>query len=103
MSSFSGRCADAGYGKHTVFVGSSLIVIGTFMTSLANSYWQILLTQGVCTGIGAGLLYMPAFAVISTYFKKRRVVALALAASGSGTGSIMFPLIVQYLQPQIGR
>jgi MCP family monocarboxylic acid transporter-like MFS transporter 3 len=102
VGTFSGRSADAGYARHTAIFGSFLLVLGTFMTSLATTYWQIFLAQGLCTGLGMGILYMPAVAVIGTYFKKNKAMALGMAASGSGTGSIVFPLIVQQLEPRIG-
>ncbi|USP79410.1 putative monocarboxylate permease [Curvularia clavata] len=102
VGTFSGRSADAGYVQHTTLLGSTLIVFGTFMTSLATEYWQIFLAQGLCTGLGMGALYMPAVAVIGSYWKERKAMALGLAASGSGTGSILFPLIIQHLQPTIG-
>ncbi|KAL1964627.1 hypothetical protein VTN77DRAFT_6801 [Rasamsonia byssochlamydoides] len=102
VGTFSGRSADAGYAQHTALLGSVMLVLGTFMTSLATRYWQIFLAQGLCTGIGMGVLYMPAVAVIGTYFAKNKAMALGMAASGSGTGSIIFPLVVQHLQPQVG-
>ena len=30
------------------------------MTSLAKTYWQIFLAQGICEGIGMGTIFMPA-------------------------------------------
>jgi MFS family permease len=102
VGTVSGRSADAGYAQWTVLVGSTLLVVGTFMTSLAKTYWQVFLAYGVCTGLGMGILYMPAVAVIGSYWQKRKAMALGLAASGSGTGGIIFPLIVQSLQHHIG-
>ena len=99
---FGGRLADAGYVRQTVFAGSVLVSIGVFMTSVATKYWEILLAQGVCTGIGLGLIWMPTIAVVNTYFKKRRSLALAVTSAGTGTGSMAFPAIVQYLMPYIG-
>lgn len=103
ISAFSGRAADAGYARHAVLAGTTLLVFGTFMTSLAVTYWQIFLAQGLCTGIGMGVVFMPAVAVVGTYFAKRKTMALAMAAAGSGTGSVVFPAIVQYLTPQVGE
>lgn len=102
MCSISGRLADAGLARWTVAVGSFLVVLGTFMVSLATEYWQILLAQGVCAGMGAGIAFMPAVAVMSSYFKKNRAFALACAATGTSWGSLIFPSIVQYLIPQVG-
>jgi MFS transporter, MCT family, solute carrier family 16 (monocarboxylic acid transporters), member 3 len=102
LSAFSGRLADAGYTRHLLFVGLFLILFGTFMTSLCTQYWQILLAQGVCTGIGMGTVFMPAVATVGTYFSTKKSMALAISASGTGTGSLIFPSTVQYLIPQIG-
>lgn len=73
------------------------------MTSLATTYWQIFLAQGLCTGLGMGLMYMPTVAIISSYFQKKRALALTTSASGSGVGSIVFPLVVQNLQTKLGK
>ncbi|KOS19620.1 Riboflavin transporter MCH5 [Escovopsis weberi] len=99
---FSGRLADAGYCRSTLAVGTFLAVFGTFMTSLATTYWQILLAQGVCIGLGLGVAFMPAISVISSYFKKRRSFALSLSAVGTSLGSVSLPSVIQYLTPKIG-
>lgn len=98
----SGRLTDAGYTRHCVISGCLLAVTGTFMVSLAREYWQIFLAQGVCTGLGLGLTFMPSITTASSYFKKNRAFALAIAATGTSFGSLVFPSIVQYLIPQVG-
>jgi len=102
VGTFSGRAADAGYAQQTVLLGSVFLVLGTFLTSLATEYWQIFLAQGLLTGLGMGILYMPAVATIGSYWKRNKSMALGMAAAGSGTGSIIFPLVVQHLQPVVG-
>lgn len=98
----SGRLADAGHSRLTVAVGSALAVLGTFTTSFATAYWQILLAQGICTGLGGGIAFMPSIAVASSYFKRNRAFALSIAAIGTSVGSLIFPSIVQYLIPRVG-
>ncbi|MCJ1358512.1 MAG: hypothetical protein MMC33_008512 [Icmadophila ericetorum] len=102
IGTFSGRSVDAGYCRHIVLLGSVLLLIGMFTTSLAETYVQIFLAQGLCAGVGMGLVFMPAVTVVGTYFQKRKTMALAISASGSGTGSLVFPATVQYLIPKIG-
>ena len=103
ISAFVGRSADAGYARHAVLAGTTTLVFGTFMTSLARTYWQIFLAQGICTGLGMGVMYMPAVTVVGTYFARKRTMVLAMSAAGGGTGSVVFPAIVQYVTPRLGR
>ncbi|KAH6636782.1 major facilitator superfamily domain-containing protein [Chaetomium tenue] len=102
MCTFSGRLADAGYVKSTIIVGSLMVVFGTFMTSLCKEYWQIFLAQGLCTGLGLGIIFMPPLSVINSYFVTKRSSALAISATGTGLGSVIFPATIQYLIPRIG-
>lgn len=102
IGTFSGRLFDAGYFRSLVLVGSFLQLLGIFMTSLATQYWQIFLAQGLCTGIGAGIIYCPVMANVSTYFDKRRALAIAIVTSGTATGGIIFPVIARQLLPKVG-
>lgn len=72
------------------------------MTSLSTSYWQLFLAQGVCCGLGNGCLFCPSLSLLSTYFSKKRSLALGIAAAGSATGGMVFPAMVQQLLPKIG-
>ncbi|PIG82193.1 MFS monocarboxylate transporter [Aspergillus arachidicola] len=83
ISTLSGRATDAGMARLVVGVGAALLLLGTFMTSLATEYWQIFLAQGVCTGIGQGLMWLPSVTLISTYFVRLRVFAVTAAATGT--------------------
>ncbi len=56
------------------------------MTSLVKQYYQAFLAQGVCFGIGAGMLFVPSVAVVSSYFDKYRSFSVGVAVSGSSLG-----------------
>ncbi|KAI1335526.1 major facilitator superfamily domain-containing protein [Xylariaceae sp. FL0016] len=102
VGSISGRLSDAGYTRALYVTGGAIGVLGMFMTSLATDYWQLLLAQGFCSGVGGGLMFMPGIANVGTYFRKRRTFAMSLNACGSSLGAILFPAIIQYLTPRIG-
>jgi MFS family permease len=102
MCTLSGRLADAGYVKSTMAVGAFLVVLGTFMTSLGTEYWHFFLAQGICCGLGEGIMFMPPLAVCSSYFTKNRTMALTCAATGTSIGSVIFPAIIQYSIPHVG-
>ncbi len=102
MCTVSGRLSDAGYARGTTACGAALVLVGTVTTSLATEYWQTLLAQGVCTGLGLGLLTAPGLTAISGYFRRRRSVALAASTMGTSAGSALFPAVVQSLMPLVG-
>ena len=97
VGAFSGRAVDAGCYHHVAGTGLVLQLAGVFMTSLVSKYWQLLVTQGICQGLGGGLVLTPIMAVVATYFSTKRAVAISGASSGSATGGVIFPLIAQQL------
>jgi MFS family permease len=99
---FTGRLADAGFFRPLAVLGSMLIVAGTMASSVCTQYWQILLAQGVCVGLGNGCLFCPVVAVSSSYFDKHRSIAIGLQACGSATGGVVYPSIVRELLPRLG-
>ena len=102
MSIITGRASDAGYARHLIVLGVCLQMVGVFTTSVCKEYWQVLLAQGVCQGIGNGFAFAPAVSVVSSYFKKNRVVAMCLMSCGTSTGGLIFPAIAETLLPSIG-
>ena len=72
------------------------------MTSLVGDYWQLVLAQGVCQGFGNGLVFTPTVALLSTYFEKKRAVAVSFMTSGTATGGVVVPIVARQLIPRIG-
>lgn len=102
VGTFSGRAFDAGYYKAALVIGSILQLVGILATSVGHTYWQIFLAQGICQGLGCGIVFAPTVANISTYFSKRRSMAVSASACGGATGGMVFPLMAQQLLPKIG-
>ena len=99
---FSGRATDAGLVHKAVFAGTFLIVFGIFMTSLSTRYYQLFLSQGICVGLGMGILYLPGLSVPASYFKEKKSLVVGIIASGGGSGGLVYPAMVQQLLPRIG-
>ncbi|KAF8557262.1 MFS general substrate transporter [Imleria badia] len=95
----AGALFDRGYFYHLLIGGSLLQSFTLFMLSLTQpgQYYQIFLVQGVGLGIAQGLLYVPTMAVVSHYFHQRRTLAMSLAAAGSSLGSVIHPIMLNYL------
>lgn len=48
------------YGPHYLIFGGTLLhVFGLMMASISKEYYQILLSQGVCSAIGASAIFQP--------------------------------------------
>lgn len=102
IGAFSGRATDAGFFQVSFITGSVLQLIGIFTTSFCTQYWQFFLAQGICTGIGNGLVFVPSVALVSVYFLKHRSFALGFCAAGSATGGLVFPAMAEQLLPRVG-
>ncbi|KAK7458522.1 hypothetical protein CaCOL14_006954 [Colletotrichum acutatum] len=102
ICALSGRLADAGYTRHAVIVGLFMAVMGTFLTSFCHAYWQIFLAQGLCTGLGMGIMFMPGITIVGSYFKRRKTLALSIVTTGTGLGSVTFPILLNYTMPHVG-
>ncbi|ETS79365.1 hypothetical protein PFICI_09218 [Pestalotiopsis fici W106-1] len=97
-----GRYTDAGYLRLMLVCGATLILVGIFTASCATQYWQLVLSQGICCGLGNGFLVTPAVAVVSTYFERKRSLVIGLTTCGSVTGGLIFPAMARQLIPTIG-
>lgn len=102
IGTFTGRLTDAGFFRPVMITGVALVTLGIFATSACTQYWQLFLAQGVCLGLGNGCLFCPTMAVLSTYWQKKRALAMGIAACGSATGGLIFPSMVRQLLPKIG-
>ncbi|KLO10562.1 MFS general substrate transporter [Schizopora paradoxa] len=101
-SLITGRLFDLGYLRVPLFFASCLMIVGTFLTAQCTKYWHFILCQGIVIGISSGLVFGPATAVISHWWKRRRGFALGLLACGSSIGGTSFPIIFQKLVFKIG-
>ena len=86
VGTISGPLFDLGHYKVMLFGGAAVTCFGIMMLSLSTQYYQIVLTQGICTGLGCGLLYIPGIALTSRSFSRRRAVALGLVSCGAPFG-----------------
>lgn len=97
-----GPLFDMGFCRALLVAGTAFETAGFMLTSIGTTYWHILLSQGICIGLGTCCLSIPSMAVVPLYFTKRRALAMATATAGSGLGATLYPLIFQRLQKTLG-
>ncbi|KAL2787765.1 major facilitator superfamily domain-containing protein [Aspergillus keveii] len=97
----AGPLFDMGYYRFMILVGSFLSVFGIMMLSFATEYYQILLSQGICTGLGFGLLYIPSITLVSRSFVRKRALALGVSTAGAPLGGVIYTLMFEQLLPKV--
>lgn len=85
-----------------IFVGTFFHVFGLMMASLSTTYYQLILSQGICSPIGICMLFSPATNCAISWFLKKRAFAVGIVAAGSGLGGIIMPIMVNKLIPEVG-
>ena len=60
------------------------------------------LTVGLFTGLGFGLMYLPAWDIIELYFDRRLGLATGLASAGSGLGQLVFSPVFHHAELRLG-
>nr|OQO26064.1 hypothetical protein B0A51_06996 [Rachicladosporium sp. CCFEE 5018] len=102
VGAFSGRLLDAGLFLPTFAVGMAMQLAGIFGMSWCTEYWQLMLTQGILTGIGGGIFFCPSMGLLATYFSNKRGVAIGIATTGNSVGGMIYPVVVRELLPKLG-
>ena len=91
------------YGtKVCLHIGIFLETLSLIGSSFAKEKWQIILAQGVCFGWGMGFLFVGSVGIIPQWFLKRRSVANAVGAAGSGIGALIWSLATQRIIDTLG-
>ena len=85
----SGPLFDLGHLRSQLITGSFLMIFGIMMTSICQTLWQFVLAQGICYGLGSGIIFIPMIGVITQWFsQEKRGMANGIASIGSGIGKL---------------
>ncbi|KAK2601903.1 hypothetical protein QQS21_004590 [Conoideocrella luteorostrata] len=91
------------YGPRWLLViGTLMHVFGLMMVSLCTTYYQFILAQSICSATGASILFFAGVTAVSTWFVRHRALALGITVAGSSLGGVIFPIMVNHLNPRIG-
>lgn len=73
-------------------IASATLAAGFALASFAPSIHAVTLVQGVLIGVGSAAVFGPLIADISHWFRRRRGVAVACAASGNYIAGAIWPI-----------
>jgi len=92
-----GMLSDRFGPRVTCVSGMVLIATGLLGTSLSGSMGAVVLSYGVCIGLGIALVYTPAIGCVQPWFTRRRGLASGIASAGIGAGTLVVPLVASGL------
>lgn len=83
-------------------IASIMLAAGFALAALAPSILAVTLAQGVLIGVGSAAVFGPLIADISHWFRRRRGVAVACAASGNYIAGAIWPIALAPLMDAYG-
>lgn len=84
----SGWAGDRFGTRWVMTVGAVVMAGGLFLTSLVHDLWVGYITYGVGVGVGTACGYVPMVAAVGSWFERRRGLAIGVAVSGIGVGTL---------------
>ncbi|KAH9879811.1 hypothetical protein J1614_001835 [Plenodomus biglobosus] len=110
LSNPVGRLLDAGHFRKVIGCGTVLVPLGLFLLSVVHpndveaitSYLPIWATQGLVVGLGMSTFFVSSSQIASTWFPKRRGLAVGYVACGASLAGVVYPTMLRYLIALVG-
>ncbi|CAH0556449.1 unnamed protein product [Brassicogethes aeneus] len=88
--------------RPVTIAGAILATVCMIISVYAQNVITLCITIGIGTGVGFGLIYLPAIVSVTTYFEKKRSMATGIAVCGSGLGTFIFAPFITILKEEYG-
>lgn len=102
LGAVTGRAADRLGPRRVVLLGAVATGAGLILTAGVHSIWLGYLTYGLGVGLGTACGYVPMVAAVGGWFERRRALAIGIAVSGIGVGTLAVPPIAALLVGLLG-
>ena len=102
LGALSGPAVDRFGPRRVVLFGALAMGLGLVLTSRATELWQAYLGHGLGVGLGVACTYVPLVAVVGGWFDRRRTLAVGIAVSGIGLGTLLVAPVTAELIARYG-
>ena len=102
LGGLSGPAVDRFGPRRVLLVGAVSLGSGLFLTARATSLWHAYVGHGVGVGLAVACAYVPLVAVVGGWFERRRTLAVGVAVSGIGVGTLVGAPIAAALVERVG-
>ena len=89
LGAVSGWAGDRFGTRRVLLVGAVVMAGGLYLTSLVHQLWLGYLTYGIGVGVGVACGYVPMVAAAGSWFDRRQSLAIGVAVSGIGVGTLL--------------
>ena len=102
LGGLSGPAVDRFGPRRVLLVGAVSLGLGLVLTARATSLWHAYVGHGVGVGLAVACAYVPLVAVVGGWFERRRTLAVGVAVSGIGVGTLVGAPIAAALVERVG-
>lgn len=102
LGPLTGDWADHVGPRKVMVAGAVVFTGGVIATAHANSFAVAFPSLGIGVGAGLASVYVPSLAAVGEWFKKERAVAIGIAVSGIGVGTLVAAPLSAYLVREHG-
>ena len=97
ISPFLGHALDRYSIRTLTIIGSLLLALGMYLTSIASSIWFILVLYMLVFSIVVVLVGpLSASTLMAKWFDKNRGLAIGIASVGTSIGGLLLPILIGY-------
>ncbi len=89
LGAVSGPAADRWGPRPVLLVGAAAFAGGLLLTAAAPALWVVYLGHGLGVGCAAACSFVPLVAAVSGWFTRYRTIAVGVAVSGIGVGTLI--------------
>lgn len=89
LGGLSGPAVDRFGPRRVLLVGAASLGLGLLLMANATTLWHAYLGHGLGVGLAVACAYVPLVAVVGGWFERRRTLAVGVAVSGIGLGTLV--------------
>lgn len=102
LAPLTGEIADRIGPRYVVGSGALLMGAGLLLSARVHAFPLLFVTYGGLIGAAMACLYVPSVAAVGEWFKKYRDIALGIAISGIGCGTLVAAPLAAHLTAHMG-
>ena len=102
LAPITGDIADRIGPRYVVGAGALFMGAGLLLTARVHWFPLLFVTYGVCVGAAVACVYVPLVATVGEWFKLQRDIALGIAISGIGCGTLAAAPLAAWLTGRFG-